>query len=942
MRYITALLVLCWTLAAGQSWVPGANQYLSRNWQQATWSAFRVEFRIHNFPLATGVTQAILAGEAPAERCEIKANEPKLRCGSWRDSAFSDIDITGRSDIVVRYQRDPSANLHMIEIWNADGSGYASTNVELHESVDPWTETANVNYLCAYGAAYYFRGGIAWLRIYTTPATAGALPNPGGRGDFLSLEFEGNLKDSSGRNWNYILSSGSASYVSSPDYPPTAHAGADVTARAGAVLTLNGSGFSAEGSSLTYVWQQVRGPSSAIMANRSVASPSVSGLVAGEYEFRLTVTDPAGRQASDTVAAGVVAADDEGRVLIPDERVATLFGPMLMLGRSPWPWFDDRHRYLADAFGGWLSSDPNRIDDWNAPLSGTISVTQGSTVITGANTQFQTDFCAGGTAPVSETPLIVWYPIEGGTGRYEVMPKSCDSQTQITLQSAYQRPTASGLRYAKMACRGCWVNGSDNVNYYDNVLAFYALYYRTGLTKYRDYARTLADRWWSSPRIDEGRCREANACIGWPRGRSLAGMVARALDGRPDMWPGLRRFIDASAVSIQTTSAPYDIRENAYEVAEVAYGALFDPDSGRRAQYIVALQNSIVNKWAPNQKPNGNWTNFSYGYSNWNGHPGTANLTNGSNVVTGTGTNWSSSIFPSPAWFPPDETWYTATWVSPAEVRLDRPYEGTTRSGSAWQFFFLVGYGTQPFQMGIVGTAWHYAYRALEKAGSPHATLARKFVLDAASWIRDYGYSPVSKGLYYARVFYNCEPISDSTPGCGTGGQGDEDSRFLNSEVMNAFTAAYLLSGDSSYKEQADKMFGAMWGKLGGPESDGVYLSTYNDNGWTLVVKKSKDFGFAFGYGFGAGWPAGRLGPAAEAAGQEVSTSAGLGGVANAVQVRVTLMRPDGSLVQRTCTELPCTVAADQRQGDHLMRIEYLSASGSVLSASDWMPAAVK
>jgi len=42
------------------------------------------------------------------------------------------------------------------------------------------------------------------------------------------------------------------------------------------------------------------------------------------------------------------------------------------------------------------------------------------------------------------------------------------------------------------------------VNYYDNVAAFYALYYRSGIIDYLNAARKLADRFWECPEIDRG------------------------------------------------------------------------------------------------------------------------------------------------------------------------------------------------------------------------------------------------------------------------------------------------------------------------------------------------------------------------------------------------------------------------------------------------------
>ncbi len=80
---------------------------------------------------------------------------------------------------------------------------------------------------------------------------------------------------------------------------PTANAGADKTI----ILPVNsvvltGSGTDSDGSIAGYSWLMVSG-GVAILSNANTATLTVSGLVAGTYVFRLTVTDNQGAQASD-------------------------------------------------------------------------------------------------------------------------------------------------------------------------------------------------------------------------------------------------------------------------------------------------------------------------------------------------------------------------------------------------------------------------------------------------------------------------------------------------------------------------------------------------------------------------------------------------------------------------------------------------------------------
>ncbi|MBU2972924.1 PKD domain-containing protein, partial [Zobellia sp. B3R18] len=73
-------------------------------------------------------------------------------------------------------------------------------------------------------------------------------------------------------------------------------------------VTLDGSGSSdtAPGNIDTYAWTQVNGPTTATIASTGDESPSVTGLtIAGQYTFRLTVTDNNGAQSNDLVVVTV-------------------------------------------------------------------------------------------------------------------------------------------------------------------------------------------------------------------------------------------------------------------------------------------------------------------------------------------------------------------------------------------------------------------------------------------------------------------------------------------------------------------------------------------------------------------------------------------------------------------------------------------------------------
>jgi hypothetical protein len=915
-----------------------------------TVGSFRLEFRVHGWSQASAWTRLM---SVPYFDVRFAAGTDDLNVHDWLDtfdyghSNAISVKITGRSDFFVRFQRDTAAKKMILEVWNADGGDYVVRTQDIDAIVlGPITGAQGIG-----GAQTNAR--LAYFRWYSGTAPTGGAPMSSSPGDLGNWEFEGNGLDSSPHHLNIQFSGSQPVYEASPVILPVANAGADRTVRAGYPASLEATGSFAE-SVLVYLWQQLAGPTSAQWSDRTSPTPTVSGLIAGNYTFQVTITDIAGHSDADTVEVGAVATLDNGFVITGNPAADVVFGPMLIMGSSPWPWFDDRQRVFGDAFGNWLLTDGAFHDQWNDAQAGTISVTNGSATVTGLGTSFQTTFCGGGTTP-DGSQIVIWYPRPTtGHGRRDYGVAACNSQTQLTLDRVYDTSAgASGdLQHARWTTYDQWAGGANNVDYYDVVMAYYSLYYRTGLEKYRYYARELARRWWSMPDNDEGYNNLGNHGFHGPPPRrwALTGIMFWATEtGNTAAWVGIERVLDNYVIDIENQGEYiYDIREAGYRIAFLAVAALLDPNSAKKAEYAGVLEDTIATAWKPLQRANGQWDYHVGGYIPLNGYPGTVTVTNGSATVTGSNTTWQSSWLTNQAvlfyaagdYGSPDPVAYTATWVSATEITLDRPYEGSSGSGKGWNFNNLVGIGTQPFMMGVIGSAWNWAYKALSAAGSQHSGEARQFVLDSATWIKDFGYSPTAKGLYYGRDFPNCEPIADSTPNCGAGDV--QSARFLNSEVINTFSQAYLLNGEPAFKSAADSMFGAMWGKLGGPDSDDNWLRNYDDGGWALYTKKSKDFGFAFGFGLGAGWPAARLGVQPPGESVTVTVSFNLITVPGSSEVLVILRRPDGVLVRHSCSASPCSITIDRTQGDHLMRLEYLSPTGGVLASGEWSRMAVK
>jgi hypothetical protein len=172
---------------------------------------------------------------------------------------------------------------------------------------------------------------------------------------------------------------------------------------------------------------------------------------------------------------------------------------------------------------------------------------------------------------------------------------------------------------------------STNWNYYDNVLALYRLYYRTGIDDYRNAARTLADGWYHYA-IDHGYS------ILYPRNAALQGLLVRALDGRPEYWKGILYYMNYpigwTEQFRQTRPLPansrIEPRETGYALRWGALIAEVSPDAAVRAQWCTAIANAVTNVWPFAQDDLGNFEedvyneNPSYPYRGYNGRYGSS------------------------------------------------------------------------------------------------------------------------------------------------------------------------------------------------------------------------------------------------------------------------------------------------------------------------------
>jgi hypothetical protein len=102
--------------------------------------------------------------------------------------------------------------------------------------------------------------------------------------------------------------------------PPVAKAGKDTSITLASCISIGNlvldgnASFDPEGSSIVYLWTFLPGPNSgtANISESKTSRPTVSKLRAGQYDIELTVTDPGGLHAKDTVTINVISSTANG------------------------------------------------------------------------------------------------------------------------------------------------------------------------------------------------------------------------------------------------------------------------------------------------------------------------------------------------------------------------------------------------------------------------------------------------------------------------------------------------------------------------------------------------------------------------------------------------------------------------------------------------------
>lgn len=111
-----------------------------------------------------------------------------------------------------------------------------------------------------------------------------------------------------------VTPTGSTPPPTNVNQAPTSNAGTDLVITLPTnSATLNGSkSTDGDGTIASYKWSQASGPSTAVLTNASSSTATASGLLAGTYVFRLTVTDNNGATGTDDITVTVVQSTSVG------------------------------------------------------------------------------------------------------------------------------------------------------------------------------------------------------------------------------------------------------------------------------------------------------------------------------------------------------------------------------------------------------------------------------------------------------------------------------------------------------------------------------------------------------------------------------------------------------------------------------------------------------
>lgn len=543
--------------------------------------------------------------------------------------------LASNEDYIWRIQYRPNDSQWSIETWKSDGTNYVANTLGI-------TTTSNMNLgnVVLSMGGNQFGGALAgvkydWARwVNRIEDVTDRCPSASAPAAsyFAQYEFEDNGNDTSAVAGNLTLG-GTPTYESSPQQtggvgdgslPAPSYLSAIADNVGGTInLTWNDNSSDEDGFELwrkthTGSWELIGTPSA-----DSIAYNDAAVTRANLYSYKLRAKQDEGPVYSDyspitTVLLGHVPVthDANNKITIADSSVDFIIGPQLYNAapNNPFQWFDYNELTHGLALGADFPAIQPRV------LTGTLAATNGSTAVVGTNTKFLTEVYPQGSSPNYNGRLRI---TQGGTPR-DVQVTSVTDDTHLTLTANWSFTTVSGAvadTYYFEPVNQVWnYDWYSRSIYYDLALCMYIAYYRTGNTTFRTYARKIADAYWTGPNIEYGTLFSGPNFLSAPRLMAFAGLMLRALDGKPEYWDYLQRFtryqLDNWVMThINDSTLYYDIREDGYAQLYGVLMAKVLPNSytlygngtnaastgtetggvALRAQYLTDVENSAIN-----------------------------------------------------------------------------------------------------------------------------------------------------------------------------------------------------------------------------------------------------------------------------------------------------------------------------------------------------------
>jgi hypothetical protein len=557
-----------------------------------------------------------------------------------------------------------------------------------------------------------------------------------------------------------------------------------------------------------------------------IAASALSGILLISIQMRLGAQsetrqrrvngDARQAQANDRLSTIVASESTELRaelVTYPNGKTAFICGPQLKANSrlNPFPWFDTTQINYGHVLGRESPSVPPRT------LTGVVNARLNSRVVAGIGTRFRSEVDPNGPAPFYNG----WLRISDRATYREVKVASVQSDTELTLTSASSLGTINNAKadtYHHDSYQASW-NYDHYLRsaYYDTALVEYINYYRTGDPAFLNYARKMADALWGSQYIDVGTVTQGPNHLP-PRSEAFAGLMLRALDGKPEYWDYLYREVRATFdnwVKQRRNNATlyYDIREDGY------------------AQLYAVLLARVL----PNQYPL---------------------FANGTSMAqTGVATDGASK---------------RTALLADAEDAAVNFFGRLQQADGSWRNNVdseQVVNTEQPFMTGLYLESAVLLHQ-LTASATVKASLRDQITRSCRHLYRDtYRGSEVVKDMPQYRwrgMFYYWGGGTTSDPTAYVNGRGERATqgdrgmisqvRHLNSTVHHAFGYAYVITKDRAFLQMGDEIFGASFGDatdnlrnlayVGGKEYDMTYRSSGRYLAWRVALIGSTGAGF--------------------------------------------------------------------------------------------------